>query len=150
MDTTAAKQNIRSRLLIAALLGAVIFLSWETVVRTWDLYRTAPLVDLPGHFLSGVAATALAYWYLQRRRSRRNRTDKPYMLSIMVSIAIAFLWEGIETVQEIVSPDPAHLRDYFWWDGFGDVVAGTLGSLAVFPILRLLRKHVKAFKPIDV
>jgi uncharacterized membrane protein YjdF len=151
MSTAASKPaNIRSRLLIAALLGAVMFLSWETVVRTWDLYRTAPLVDLPGHFLAGIASTALAYWYLQRRRSKRNRTDKPYVLAVLASIAIALLWEAIEKVQEVVAPDPEYLRDVFWWDGFTDVIASTVGAVAVFPILRWLRNRYRAFQPMDV
>jgi uncharacterized membrane protein YjdF len=151
MGTAARKtNNIRSRLLIAALLGAVVFLAWETSIRAWDLYRTAPLVDLPGHFLAGIASTALAFWYLQRRRSRRNRTDKPYVLAVIVSIVVALLWEAIETAQEVVSPDPAHLRDVFWWDGFWDVIASTVGAVVVFPLLRLLRKRFKAFQPMDV
>lgn len=154
MTSAAAKSatksaNIRSRLLIAALLGAVTFLGWETIVRAWDLYRTAPLVDLPGHFLAGVASTALAYWYFQRRRSRRNRTDKPYGLAILASIVIALIWEAIEKVQEMIAPDPAHLRDVFWWDGFTDVIAATVGAVAVFPILRWL-KRFRAFRPMDV
>lgn len=150
LDMTAPATNIRSRLLIAALLCAVVFLAWETIVRTWDLYRTAPLVDLPGHFLAGCATSALAYWYFQRRRSRRNRTDKPYAIAIWVSVAVAFIWEGIETVQEKLWPDPAYLRDVFWWDGFGDVVAATVGAVCIFPILRLLQRHFKAFRPMDV
>lgn len=147
---TAPAPNIRSRLLIAALLCAVVFLTWETMVRTWDLYRTAPLVDLPGHFLAGCASSALAFWYVQRRRSRRNRTEKPYGWAIGISIAIALLWELVEKVQEVVSPDPAYLRDVFWWDGFFDVVAGTAGAVLVFPILRWLRGRYRAFKPMDV
>lgn len=151
MGTTAPrKDNIRSRLLIAALLGAVLFLGWETTVRSWDLYRTAPLVDIPGHFLAGVASSALGYWYFQRRRSRKNRTDKPYVLAVIVSLVVAFAWEAIEKAQEMVAPDPAHLRDVFWWDGFWDVVASTVGAIVVFPILRWLRTRVKAFKPMDV
>ncbi len=143
-------KHLRSRVLIAALLGVVVFLSWETTVRTWDLYRTAPLVDIPGHFLAGMAATAISYWVLQRWRSRRNRTDRPYKLAVLASIVIALLWEAIEMVQEVVAPDPAHLRDVFWWDGFGDVVASTVGALVVFPLLRLLQRRVKAFKAMDV
>ncbi len=147
---TALATNIRSRLLIAGLLCAVVFLGWETIVRTWDLYRRAPLVDLPGHFLAGCATTALAFWFFQRRRSRRNRTDKPYALAIWVSVAIALAWEGVETIQEILWPDPEHLRDVFWWDGFTDVIAATVGAACVFPILRWLRRHFKAFQPMDV
>jgi uncharacterized membrane protein YjdF len=148
--TTPANPNIRSRLLIAALLGAVAFLTWETVIRTWDLYRTVPWVDIPGHFLSGMASAALAYWLLQRWRSRRNRTDRSYVLAVLIAIAIAFLWEASEMIGERIWPDPAHLRDVFWWDGFWDVVAGTVGAISAFPLLRLMQQNVKAFKPMDV
>ncbi len=142
--------NIRSRLLIAGLLGAIVFLSWETVIRTWDLYRTAPIVDLPGHFLSGLATTALAYWFLLWLRTRRGLTGKPHHGAILISLAVALAWEGIEGIQEMIAPDPAYLRDVFFWDGFFDVVAALAGSLVVFPLLRWLRGHSKAFGPIDV
>lgn len=146
----AAPTNIRSRLLIAGLVGAVVFLSWETVVRTWDLYRTAPHVDLPGHFLSGMAATALGYWFLVWMRARRGLTGKPYAGAIVISLIIALAWEGIEAIQEVVAPDPPHLRDVFWWDGFFDVVAAMAGSFVVFPLLRWFRKRWPAFRPMDV
>lgn len=142
--------NIRSRLLIAALVGAVIFLAWETVIRTWDLYRVAPLVDIPGHLLSGMASSAFVYWVLQRWRSRRNRTDRPYVLAVVVSIGIALLWEASEMIGERIWLDPPHLRDRFWWDGFGDVVSATVGAVIVFPWLRFVKRHIKAFKEMDV
>src|SRR5690606_2876625 len=41
MTTSAVEKNVRSRLLIAALLLWVVFLAYETGVRTWDLYRVA-------------------------------------------------------------------------------------------------------------
>lgn len=151
--TTAPQRpatNIRSRLLIAGLLGAIIFLAWETLVRTWDLYRTAPIVDLPGHFLSGLAVTALAYWLLLWVRTRRGIPGKPFGGAILVSFVVALAWEGVEGIQEVLAPDPAHLRDVFFWDGFFDVIAAMVGSFAVFPLLRWLRGHSKAFRPIDV
>lgn len=151
--TTAPERrapNIRSRLLIAGLLGAIVFLSWETLVRTWDLYRTAPLVDLPGHFLSGLAVTALAYWFLLWFRARRGIGGRPQAGAVLISFVVAMAWEGLEGIQEVVAPDPAHLRDVFFWDGFFDVIAALVGSVAVFPLLRWLRGHSKAFGPIDV
>ena len=148
--TAPAPKNIRSRLLIAALIGAVIFLSWETTIRTWDLYRTMPWVDLPGHFLSGMASSALVYWLLQRWRSRRNRTDRPYVLAVVASIVIGLLWEASEIIGERIWPDPPHLHDHFWWDGFWDVIAATVGAVAVFPWLRFVRRHIGAFKAMDV
>lgn len=150
MTTSAVEKNVRSRLLIAALLLWVVFLAYETGVRTWDLYRVAPLVDLPGHFLAGMAISAIAYWALQRSWSKRRRTAMPFGAAAWITVAAGLLWEGVEKVQEIVSPDPAYLRDVFWWDGFTDVIATAIGGVVVFPVLRWLRDQFRAFHPMDV
>jgi uncharacterized membrane protein YjdF len=137
--------NVRSRLLIAALLLWVVFLFHETTVRSWDLYRRLPIVDVPGHFLAGMATTALLYWILKRRRTR-----SPHRTAIIVAFLLALLWEATERLQEVVSPDPRWLRDVFWWDGFFDVVAAVVGSLVVFPLLRWLSGRLAIFRPMDV
>ncbi len=137
--------KVRSRLLIAALLLLVLFLFYETTIRSWDLYRTLPIVDLPGHFLAGMAATALAYWVLKRRRTR-----SPHRAAIVVAFVVALAWEATELLQERVSPDPRWLRDVFWWDGFFDVVAAVVGSLVVFPLLRWLSGRFAILRPMDV
>lgn len=138
-------RNVHSRLLIASLMFGVIFLSYEVVLRSWDLYRTAPDVDLPGHFLSGMASCAFLYWLM-----RVLAATKPHRRAIALALAVALLWEAVEVVQEWIFPDPVWLHDYFWWDGFFDVVAALLGSFAAFPVLRWLRDRVVAFRPMDV
>lgn len=150
MTSTPTEKNVRSRLLIASLVLWVVFLAYETGVRTWDLYRHAPLVDLPGHFLAGMATSAIVYWALQRWRSKRRRTAMPYGAAASITVVVALLWEAVEIIQERISPDPSYLRDVFWWDGFTDVIATAIGGVVVFPALRWLRDAVKAFHPMDV
>lgn len=140
-----ARENVRSRLLIAALLLWVAFLTYETAVRSWDLYRRAPNVDLPGHFLAGMATCALLYWLARRLGARA-----PQWRAVWWTLATALLWEATEAAQERFFPDVSWLRDYFWWDGFFDVIASTVGSFAVFPLLRWLRDRSAAFRPMDI
>ncbi|MEX1259199.1 MAG: hypothetical protein WEG36_16505 [Gemmatimonadota bacterium] len=143
---TKEARNVHSRLLIAALLLCIAFLILESVIRIWDLYRLFPLVDLPSHVLSGMAACALGYWGALRAGAAR-----PKIWAVAFSLAVAFGWEGTEAIQEWLWPDDLPwLRDYFIWDGVGDVAAALVGTLLSFPYLKILRRTFKTFKPMDV
>jgi len=136
---------VRTRLLVAALLLCVVFLSWEVTIRTWDMYRRFPPVDLVSHFLAGLAMAALAYrWSLQRV------TAHPRRQAVLATAALSLAWEGVELIQERLWPDPPWLRDVFFWDGATDVVASLVGALLVFPLLRLARRTFPFFHPMDV
>jgi hypothetical protein len=137
--------NIRSRLLIAALIFSLAFFVHETIVRTYDLYRNAPWVDIPGHVLAGMAAGALFYWILHGLGAA-----SAHRRAVITTFVLALLWEGVEMLQEVLWPDPLWLRDVFWWDGFFDVFFTTLGALGVFPLLRWMRARFRAFRPMDV
>jgi len=140
-----ASPIVRARLLVAALLLCVIFLSWEVIIRTWDMYRRFPLVDLVAHFLAGMAMAALAYrWSLQRV------TANPRREAVLVTAALALAWEGVELVQERLWPDPPWLQDVFLWDGVTDILASLVGAVLVFPLLRLARRTFPFFRPMDV
>lgn len=141
----AAVPIVRARLLIAALLLCVVFLAWEVTVRTWNLYERLPPVDLGGHFLAGLAMAALAYRFLLQRV-----VSHPHRWAFVVTLLLALAWEGVELVQERLSPDPAHLRDVFLWDGVTDILASLVGAVLVFPLLRLLRRSSPFFQPMDV
>jgi hypothetical protein len=143
---TQKRTNVHSRLLIAALLLCIVFLILESVIRIWDLYRVFPLVDVPSHFLSGMAACALGYWGAVQAGAARAKG-----WAISFSLAVAFAWEGIETLQEWLWPDELPwLRDVFFWDGTGDILAALAGAFLTFPFLRGLRRSFKFFRPLDV
>jgi len=143
---TRERTNVHSRLLIAALLLCIAFLILESVIRIWDLYRLFPLVDLPSHFLSGMAACTLGYW-----GAVRAGVARPGGWGVAFSLLVAFGWEGVEAIQEWLWPDDLPwLRDVFLWDGVGDVLAAFAGALLAFPLLRVLRGSFEVFKPLDV
>lgn len=136
---------VRARLLVAALLLWVIFLSWEVTIRTWDMYRRFPPVDLVSHFLAGLAMASLAYrWALQ------HVTPHPRRRAVLATGVLALAWEGVELVQEHFWPDPPHLQDVFFWDGVTDILASLVGAVLVFPLLRLMRRWLPFFQPMDV
>lgn len=138
-------RNVHSRLLIAALALAVLFLGFEVIVRIWDLYRLFPPVDLVSHLLAGVAVCAFAYWVGVRRGS-----GHPRRRAIVATLGVAFFWEGVELVQERLWPDPPWLEDVFFWDGVFDIVATMAGAYLAFPVLRWLRRTFRTFRPMDV
>jgi hypothetical protein len=104
--------------------GAVVaFLLLEGCIRLFGWYRTVPWVDLPSHFLSGAAVTAVVYRRLSgSEASRRGR-------AMVGNLIVALAWEGLEKLDEVFTPDPPHLRDIFFWDGFWDVVLALVGGV---------------------
>ncbi len=117
--------------LVTALYGWVLFLVYEVVVRTYDLYAPIPTVDIGGHFLAGVALGATFFWIGKKKKVYwRN------WFVILGSFVMSMLWEGVEIVQEWFIPNPPHLVDVFFWDGVVDVIVALLGTT-----LYLLIKH---------
>lgn len=140
--------NIHSRLLVASLSLAVLFLGTEVTIRTWDLYRTWPPVDVVSHLLAGIAVAAFLYWMgIRREGGERGRAR---VWALRGTLVVALLWEGVELVQEHYWPDPPWLRDVFLWDGVGDVLATMAGGWLAFPVLRALKRRVRALAPMDV
>lgn len=140
IDDEGARRHDPGRLLQ---WGAVaLFLVLEGCIRLFDWYRTAPWVDLPSHFLSGAAVTALVYRWLAKgpERSRRRR-------AMAGNLIVAFAWEGLEKLDEVFTPDPPHLRDVFFWDGFWDVVLALIGGLVWLGIERAARTARRSRHP---
>ena len=119
--------HVRTMAWTAVLLFVVV----EGATRLFDLYRRVPSVDIPIHFLSGVAVTAVLLLVFSRTgRALAARW------SIWGNGVVALTWEALEAIDEVVTPDPPHLQDVFWWDGFGDVGAALAGGLALLWLVR--------------
>lgn len=114
-----------------AILG---FVTVEGLIRVFDLYRTMPWVDLPSHFLSGAAVTAVVYRYARVREGTRRP-----LVAIGGNVLVALVWEALEMLDEVITPDPPHLQDIFLWDGFWDVIAALIGGLALLGLITLRR-----------
>lgn len=111
--------------------GAVVaFVVFEGCIRLFGWYRTAPWVDVPSHFLSGAAVTGLIYLRVSGSAGRRQ------LRAMTVNLAVALAWEGLEKLDEVFTPDPPHLRDVFFWDGFWDVVFALVGGLVWIQVAR--------------
>ena len=135
-----------NNLLFLALAFFIIFLIVEVTLRIWDLYKHIPMVDVPSHFFAGMAITCLSYWIYTLSPTKHKK-----LLAMTVSIVISFIWELLEIVQEKLTPDPPYLRDFFFWDGFWDIIIAIIGGLILlFVTLPFLKKHTNLLDKVDL
>jgi hypothetical protein len=122
-------------LLSTALSLWVVALIIEVIIRTYDLYRIAPEVDVLSHFCAGVAMAASMFWL-------SDKIKFPYyrLAAIIGTLIISLLWELIEALQELVVVNPPYLLDFFFWDGFFDVIVALVGA-GVFVFVRRNIEH---------
>lgn len=125
-------------MLITALYSWIIFLVYEVTIRTYHLYQTVPLVDVAGHFLSGIAIAATLFWIFNKYRAAKKtfgikiagiKTFRIKIIWILIStLIIGFLWEILEQLQELIFYNPPYLKDVLVWDGIVDIATGLLGA----------------------
>ena len=123
-------------LLIIALLLTAIFVSFELVLRIHDLYKPMYWVDIPSHFFAGMAIASLAIWLLHFTKGKYRNS-----FIMIATLLLALFWEVLEMVGEVLIPDPPYLQDFFFWDGFWDVIVTLLGGYA---FIWLFDKYLKS------
>ena len=121
-------------LLSTALLFWVIALVVEVIIRTYDLYRIAPDVDLLSHLFAGVAMAASLFWLSDKIKFPHYR-----LAAIVGTVIISLLWELVEALQEMFVYNPPYLLDFFIWDGFFDVIIAVVGAI----IFVTIRKNIE-------
>lgn len=135
-----------NNLLFLSLFLFILFLIVEVILRIWDLYRHVPMVDVPSHFFAGMAVACLTYWIYSLAPTKHKN-----LLAIVVTIIISLIWEFLEIIQERLTPDPPYLTDYFFWDGFWDIIVAIGGGLfLLYIILPFLKKKTSFFNNIDI
>jgi len=122
-------------LFILALIFLIIFLLLELILRIYNLYFHEPLVDVPSHFFAGIAISAGATWIVSLVNIRRKK-----LFSVLVTLAVAIVWEVLEILEEMVVENPPHLQDVFFWDGFFDIMVTVFGGIFFIIILFVIRK----------
>ena len=120
----------RQSLLSTALSLWIVTLIIEVIIRTYDLYRIAPEVDVLSHFSAGVAMAASMFWLSNKIKFPHYR-----FAAIIGTIVFSLLWELTEAIQELVIYNPPYLMDFFFWDGFFDVIIALVGA-GVFVFVR--------------
>lgn len=129
------RDHLRHHLLIIALIAWVVFLVCEVTVRINNLYKLYPYVDIPIHFLSGVAVMLALYFALFNKRIVKKTS-----FLLMLNLFFAVMWEWVEVVGEYFIPDQIYLTDIFFWDGVLDVIANVTGSFAAILLLYYLSR----------
>ena len=125
-----------NKLLIIALFSIILFLFLELLIRIYDLYRTAPSVDIASHFLGGIAAATTIYWLLSFTLIRNKE-----LVTIILTLVLEAIAELIETLEELIVFNPPYLRDIFFWDGVGDIIVALVGAIFALGFLRFLKKN---------
>ncbi|MBW3017053.1 hypothetical protein KY316_01670 [Candidatus Woesearchaeota archaeon] len=133
------RKQVYSNYLIFSLSMYVIYLVYEVTLRIYDLYMVTPVVGAPSHFFAGLGTGALLFLVFKSHNFRRVKT-----LSVFCSFLIAGLWELLEHVQEMIFYNPPTMIDYFFWDGFWDMVLFVLGSiLALYAVNYLFHRKIR-------
>lgn len=125
-----------NNLFIIALISFILFLLVELTLRIYDLYRDIPLVDVPSHLFGGVAMAMGIYWILSLTGVKKKK-----ITTMVFTLVGAIIWEIFETLQELLFYNPPHLQDFFFWDGFWDVIITITGGLLALGLLRILGKR---------
>lgn len=129
-------------ILVISLFFMLIFIGFELFLRTYNLYKDYSWVDVPSHFFAGMALAALAIWLFHFTKGRYKNSY------VMISVFVAsIMWEVLESLQELVAYNPPYLIDYFFWDGFWDIIVTLIGGwvfikLFDWSIKIRLRRHV--------
>ena len=92
------------------------------IARLNGLYESFPQIDIFSHLFFGIA---FAYFTLYQK------TKNPFLWLLIVS----FAWELIEMLHDKIIPQPQYLLDYFFWDGFIDIVIHIIAFIIVYNII---------------
>src|SRR3989344_7960472 len=132
MNRRKAKRNLT--------LSACSFFAVHLLASANNLYRSMTWVDIPAHFLGGVMAAALFYWFFQRNPSYFD-TGRSFWITLMMVISwgalTGIIWEFIEFLYDLgIATYGLHLQtlQFGLVDTLGDLLFDLLGaaSLAVF------------------
>jgi len=131
-----------NNLFITALILFIAFLFVELIARIYNLYEYWPIIDVPSHFFAGMAITCAFFWIISLSKVRHKRLS-----AVVLTFAIAVIWEALEIFEEKITPFtvPPFLRDYFFWDGFWDIIVTVTGGMFIFLILKLLKSETKLY-----
>lgn len=122
-------------MIILALFLGVVFLFFELMLRMYDLYRVAYWVDVPSHFFGGMALAGLALMFLYLTRWKYKD-----LYAVFFVFLAAWVWEFLEYIGDWLIPQPYYLLDFFFWDGFWDIIITTVGAIAFVVVFN---KYIK-------
>jgi hypothetical protein len=134
-----------TNLFILGLLLLIAFLFVELNIRMFNLYESAPWVDIPSHFLAGIAIGTIALWVISLTLVKRKKRD-----AVFYTFIVGAIWEILESFEDYFIYNPPWLKDYFFWDGFWDIIVTTAGGLAAMSFIVMLKKKTHFLHGIKV
>ncbi|PLW80112.1 hypothetical protein C0585_04320 [Candidatus Woesearchaeota archaeon] len=123
---------------ILASISIIIFLSIELISRIRDWYRIFPYIDIFTHLLAGISLFFVAFWIGTVLKDKHK-----HKLAFFFVVASSIIWEIMETLEEMIVPNPPHLKDIFFWDGFFDIIFAIIGGFIAFSFIL---NYMKTFR----
>jgi hypothetical protein len=116
-------------------LGSVIgFLGIELIARMYNWYTIIPIYDLVAHVLFGVAFYSLVWYKLNFNKPKSKQYNFQYFT--ILYIAVALIWEWLETIGDLIFVNISSIRDIFFFDGLTDVIIGFVGLIIAHKYLK--------------
>ena len=105
------------RLATITLVTIVCAFILDASARLLFWYETYPNIDIAIHFGWGVGMSLVLFLF------SKLRTRDVFEIMIIGNL----LFEFGEMWQDKILPQPAYMKDVFFWDGFFDIVVGLIG-----------------------
>jgi uncharacterized membrane protein YjdF len=105
---------------VAAFHGSAEYFSW---------YYMHPSLDIPMHYLGGLWAGLVVYWFLRDVVGYREKMLRLYVFLLISVLFIGLIWECFELFIHVISIDQIDMQDSFkdiCMDLFGGFTACTL------------------------
>lgn len=135
MNRKKAKRNLT--------LSVSSFFAVHFVASANDFYRSLTWVDIPAHFLGGVMAAAIFYWFFQKNPTYFNTARSFWVTLVLVlgwSALTGVLWEFTEYLYDLaIATYGFHLKtlQFGLRDTLGDLLYDLLGAASLATFIRL-------------
>ena len=135
MTRTKAKNNL--------ILSVCSLFAVHLIATSNDWYRSLAWIDVPAHFLGGVMAAALFYWFFYKNPSCFD-TARSFWVTLALVVGwvslVGVLWEFTEFLYDLgIATYSLSLKtlQFGLTDTLGDLLSDLFGGLALAIFVRL-------------
>lgn len=124
--------NLNQNQFYFTIVSIITFFSVETIARMYDFYTIYPMYDLLSHFLFGCGFYSILILFRYIKFNQFKKSLKYYFI-------IALIWELLEIIGDKILITSDSMRDFFFWNGFNDIILGLIGLYYCYYQLKKLK-----------